>query len=96
MRCSQSSANRFGSRMLGRAFGSSAAEVRDAVGELCNMIDGNFKAKISSLADTRVRAMRTVIKGDDHFMSTVEPSNGVTIALMFGSDPIWVSLNTHS
>jgi chemotaxis protein CheX len=95
MRCSQSSASRFASLMLGGASGSSALEVRDALGELCNMIAGNFKAKISKLADTCVLSVPTVITGDDYLMSPVEPSDGVTIALAFDSDPIWISLITH-
>ncbi|HLZ12703.1 MAG TPA: chemotaxis protein CheX [Candidatus Acidoferrum sp.] len=62
MRCSQSSANRFRSLMLGRVSGSSAEEVRDALGQLCKMIAGNFKAKIPNLADTRVLSVPTVLR----------------------------------
>lgn len=95
IRCSQVSANRFASLMLGGASGSSASEVRDALGELCNMIAGNFKAKIATLADSCVLSVPTVITGDDYSMSPVDPSDGVTIAFLFDADPIWVSLITH-
>lgn len=95
IRCSQSAAGRFASLMLGGASGSNTSTIRDAMGELCNMIAGNFKAKISNLADSCVLSVPTVITGEDYFMSPMDPSDGITIALNFDGDPMWVSLITH-
>lgn len=36
-----------------------------------------------------------VITGKDYSMETVEPSKGITLALTFEGEPIWVSLVTH-
>jgi chemotaxis protein CheX len=95
IRCSQTSATRFASLMLGGAASSNASTIRDAMGELCNMIAGNFKAKVSNLADSCVLSVPTVITGEDYSMSPMDPSDGVTVALNFDGDPIWVSLITH-
>ncbi|HLK03189.1 MAG TPA: chemotaxis protein CheX [Candidatus Acidoferrum sp.] len=95
IRCSQTVAARFASLMLGGASGSNSSTVRDALGELCNMIAGNFKAKITSLADSCLLSVPTVITGDDYSMSAMDPSEGITIALIFDSEPMWVSLITH-
>lgn len=95
IRCSQSAATRFASLMLGGASSSNASTIRDAMGELCNMIAGNFKAKVTNLADSCVLSVPTVITGDDYCMSTMDPSDGLTISLSFDGDPMWVSLITH-
>ena len=95
LRCSQSTAAGFASLMLGGTAGSNASTVRDALGELTNMIAGNFKAKISNLADSCVLSVPTVITGEDYSMSTLEPNDGFSIPLSFNSEPIWVTLVTH-
>lgn len=95
IRCSQRVAAKFASQMLDGASTSSPSTIRDALGELCNMIAGNFKAKISNLADSCVLSVPTVITGEDYSMSTLEPNEGLTIALNFDSEPIWVALVTH-
>jgi chemotaxis protein CheX len=78
-RCSQVAASKFASLMLGGSAGSSQSTIRDALGELCNMIAGNFKAKISNLADSCVLSVPTVITGDDYSMSALEPSEGLSL-----------------
>ena len=95
LRCSQASAVKFASLMLGEDAASNPATARDALGELCNMIAGNFKSKISTLADRCMLSVPTVITGGNYSMETVDPSEGVTVVLTFESQPIWVSLITH-
>jgi chemotaxis protein CheX len=96
IRCTSASAAKFASLMLGGDAASSPQTTRDALGELCNMVAGNFKAKISNLTDTCMLSVPTVITGEDYSMSTLEPSEGITLALTYESEPIWVSLITHS
>jgi len=76
--------------------GHAAASARDALGELCNMVAGNFKAKVSSLADACMLSVPTVIAGEDYSMDTAEPAEGVTIALVYENENIWITLVTHS
>jgi len=96
LRCSRATATRFASLMLGGDAASNPSTARDAIGELCNMIAGNFKAKVTNLADHCMLSVPTVITGEDYSMSTGEPTVGVTLALKFDGEPIWVSLITHS
>jgi len=80
------------SRMLGEDGASNPSTARDALGELCNMIAGNFKGKISQLADRCMLSVPTVISGEDYSMSATDPSQGVTITLLFDGEPICLSL----
>ena len=66
------------------------------LGELRNMIAGNFKLKVTSLADHCMLSAPTVITGDDYALSSVEPAEGFTLALKYDGEPVWVSLITHS
>ena len=96
LRCSNPTAGKFASLMLGGDAASAASTTRDALGELCNMIAGNFKAKVSNLADHCMLSVPTVICGEDYAMSPLDPSDGVTLALTFDGEPLWVSLITHT
>jgi len=96
LRCSSPTAAKFASLMLGEDAASATSTTRDALGELCNMIAGNFKAKVSNLADHCMLSVPTVICGEDYAMSPLEPSDGITLALTFDGEPLWVSLIMHS
>ena len=96
LRCSQVTAAKFASLMLGEDAASNPSSARDALGELCNMIAGNFKSKISTLGDHCMLSVPTVITGEDYSLDTAEPSEGLSVILMFNGEPIWVSLIIHS
>lgn len=61
IRCSSATAAKLAARMLGDDATSNPSMVADALGELCSMVAGNFKAKVQSLADHCVRSVPTVI-----------------------------------
>ena len=82
--------------MLGGDTASNPSDAKDALGELCNLIAGNFKGKVSNLADHCMLSVPTVITGEDYSLSTLDPSEGVTLALTFDGEPIWISLIIHS
>ena len=96
LRCSQATAAKFASLMLGEDAASNPSSARDAMGELCNMIAGNFKSKISNLADHCMLSVPTVITGEDYSMETAEPTEGITIAFKYEGEPLWVSLVIHT
>jgi chemotaxis protein CheX len=96
IRCTRTTATKLAALMLGEEAVSNPASARDALGELCNMVAGNFKAKISGLADACMLSVPTVIAGEDYSMDTAEPAEGVTIALVYEGENIWVTLVTHS
>jgi chemotaxis protein CheX len=96
VRCSRTTAAKLASLMMGEDAAANPSTARDALGELCNMIAGNFKAKISNLADHCLLSVPTVISGEDYSMETTEPSDGFIVSLVFDGEPIWVELITHT
>lgn len=96
LRCSPATSAKFASLMLGEDAASNPSYAKDALGELCNMVVGNFKGKVSTLADHCMLSVPTVITGEDYSMSTGEPTEGITVALTFDGEPIWLSLLIHS
>jgi chemotaxis protein CheX len=96
LRCSRTTAAKLAALMLGGDAASNPSMARDALGELCNMIAGNFKAKVSNLADRCMLSVPTVITGENYSMDTVPPTEGVTLSLSYEDEPIFVSLITHS
>ena len=96
IRCTRATATKLAALMLGEEANSNPASARDALGELCNMVAGNFKAKITGLADACMLSVPTVITGEDYSMDTAEPAEGVAVALVFEGENIWVTLVTHS
>ena len=96
LRCTRATSAKFASLLLGGDAASDPSTAQDALGELCNMVAGNFKGKVSNLADHCMLSVPTVITGEDYSMSIGEPSEGVTVGLTFNGEPIWISLIIHS
>lgn len=95
LRCSQRASVKLASLMLGQDAASSPDTARDALGELCNMVAGNFKAKINALKDQCMLSVPTVITGDNYSMEAADPNQGVTVALTFDGELVWVCLIAH-
>jgi chemotaxis protein CheX len=96
IRCSSDTAIRLASKMAGDEAAKDPNIVSDAMGELCNMVAGNFKAKITCLADHCMLSVPTVISGDSYVMQAAEPSEVLLLALNFDGSPIHISLITRS
>ena len=95
IRCDASSATRMASRMLGIGPDQAGPETWDAVGEICNMIAGNFKNKINGLGDGCMLSVPTVITGADYNLRALVDDELRTI-LIFEGQPIVLSLEIHS
>ena len=52
--------------MLGVGEDEARKETVDALGELCNMVVGNFKSKLGRVGETSVLSVPTVIQGRDY------------------------------
>jgi chemotaxis protein CheX len=96
IRCPSYTAIKLASKMAGDEAAKDPNIVGDAMDELCNMVAGNFKAKVTSLADHCMLSVPTVISGDNYVMQAAEPSEFLTVALSFDGSPIWISLITQS
>lgn len=66
IQCATPSAIRMASKMLGTEVEKSGIETWDALGEVCNMVAGNFKIKIPGMGDNCLLSVPTVIKGGNY------------------------------
>jgi chemotaxis protein CheX len=94
LRCSANAAGRMASRMLGVDPNRAGPEMWDAVGEICNMVAGNFKNKISGLGDGCLLSVPTVITGGNYSVHS-RVSDNVQTWLSFEGEPLIVSLEVH-
>lgn len=83
------------SRMLGLSPEEAALQGSDAIGEICNMIAGSFKAKIG-LEDKCMLSVPTVITGDDYSTHSLVAGNRLEVQLLFQDQPISITLETAS
>lgn len=96
IRCSNKSAVLMASKMLGIEPDKVGSDVCDAFGEVCNMIAGNFKNKISGLGDGCMLSVPTVVTGNDYSLHSLSDSPAIEVSLLFESMPLVVSLQVHS
>jgi chemotaxis protein CheX len=96
VRCSTTAATKVAANMLGGDAAGNPSMISDAMGEVCNMVAGNFKAKITSLANDCMLSVPTVITGDNYAIQTVPPNEGFELALSLEGEPVWFSLITQS
>jgi chemotaxis protein CheX len=95
IRCSAKSAAHMASRMLGIDPEKAGPEMWDALGEICNMVAGNFKNKISGLGDGCMLSVPTVITGADYNVHNMVNENLHT-AFLFEGAPVIVCLEVHN
>jgi chemotaxis protein CheX len=71
-------------------------EVSDAIGEVCNMVAGNFKNKVPGLGDGCMLSPPTVITGSDYSLRSLGTSPIIQLGLMFEKRPLVISLQVDS
>jgi len=96
LRCNTATAVAVATRMLGLPASDGDSAVWDALGELCNMIAGDFKGKITGLADRCLLSVPTVIRGGDYRMRSLTDRETIEVSLLFEGAPIWVGMELHS
>jgi len=96
VRCEAKAAALMASRMLGVALDKVGPEVSDAIGEVCNMVAGNFKNKIAGLAEGCMLSPPTVITGSDYVMRSQTDSPPLEVRLLFEGLLLVISLQVHS
>jgi chemotaxis protein CheX len=96
VRCDKQSAALITSKMLGVELDQVGAEMADALGEVCNMVAGNFKNKISGLSEGCMLSPPTVITGSDYSLHSMTDSPLLEIRLLFEGRPIVIALQIHS
>lgn len=98
IRCSASSAAGIASKMLGEPVQSAACieQQSDALGEVCNMVAGNFKARIEGLGELCMLSVPTVITGQDYCLHSPADDDRLEVAMIFQGLPIILCLQVHS
>ena len=95
LRCTTGSATLIASKMLGLELGDFGDTTMDAVGEVCNMVAGNFKDKISGMGDGCQLSVPTVIVGEDYSLRALTNDNAVEAKLIFNGSPLIFSIRLN-
>jgi chemotaxis protein CheX len=96
MRCSSQSAVLMAARMLGLQGDDAIPARRDAAGEVCNMIAGNFKNKISGLGDGCKLSVPTLISGGDYKLQCLGSEEVLRTTMLFEGEPLILALQILS
>jgi len=92
VRCSSRTGGRMASKMLCIDAEKAMAEMWDAMGEICNMVAGNFKNKISALGDGCMLSVPTVITGGDYSCRSLGNSTTLQVNFLFEEERIVVAI----
>jgi len=92
LRCSGEVARSVAGKMLCEESPGEVA-VLDAIGEICNMLAGNFKSKIPELYATCQLTVPTVIVGSGYEVFSLARGNRMKVSLDYEGKPIWIALD---
>jgi chemotaxis protein CheX len=92
LRCSMQSATLIAAQMLGVPGEEAAAQKCDAVGEICNIVAGAFKAKIG-LGDLCMLSVPTVLAGMGYQIRTRSDDVRLAMPLLYEREPVWIALD---
>jgi chemotaxis protein CheX len=96
LRCDHPSANQVAASMLTLPPDQAAEHAWDALGEVANMIAGNFKNKIEGLADQCMLSVPTVITGADYAFHSLADTGPLNLWFRFHERPLQLTLEIHS
>lgn len=96
LRCSAQSGSLLASRMLGAEMQPADPQVFDAIGEITNMIAGNFKNKLPGIGDKCMLSVPTVITGSDYNCRSLADSAPLQVTMLFEGAPLTIGLEVHS
>ena len=95
-RCSNDSASQIAAKMLGTDEGTSAECIRDALGEICNMVAGAFKGQIMDVIDQCMLSVPMVVSGKDYQLYPLADGLRIQVSKSFEGALIWMTLDLHN
>jgi len=95
IRCDDQAARIMASKMLGMPPEEVDNDSWDALGEIANMIAGNFKGKLSGVGNHCMLSVPTIIVGTDYQTRSLAGGNMIEVILDFEKKPLWVTLELH-
>jgi len=96
LRCGNGCATKIASRMLGVPISEAASHMSDAIGEICNMVAGNFKAKLNGMQDKCMLSVPTIITGGDYQLFSVAVADRIELPFLFDGDAVWIGLEIRA
>jgi CheY-specific phosphatase CheX len=95
LRCSSQCATAIASRMLGVSPECASPHQCDAIGEICNIAAGHFKAKIG-LEDKCMLSVPTVITGGNYQFCSASARQKLELSLLCEAEPVWITLEIRN
>jgi chemotaxis protein CheX len=95
IRCNDQAARIMASKMLGMPPEEVDNDSWDALGEIANMIAGNFKGKLSGVGNHCMLSVPTIIVGSDYETRSMAAGNTIEAIFEFEQKPLWVTLELH-
>jgi len=89
--CDAKTAGLIAKGMLGE-IAESEEQVGDALGELCNMIAGNFKNKLAGTDERCMLSVPTVVSGGEYRFHSLADGNSMETIVLFEDAPVAVRL----
>jgi chemotaxis protein CheX len=94
--CGSAPASQIAARMVGEDAPVAEEQVWDAIGEICNMIAGNFKNKLTGLDGLCLLSVPAVITGRGYRFHSRAGGDSLEIVLLFESAPLVIRLDLHA
>jgi chemotaxis protein CheX len=91
LRCSEVSAGKIAAQMLGVPPAEALAQSSDAIGEICNMVAGHFKAKVGHEA-TCMLSLPSVITGTNYSVHSAHNSE-IQLPFLYEGEALLVLLD---
>ena len=96
LRCSTQSAVLMAGKMLGGDISQDDEQMWDAIGEIANMVAGNFKNKLTGIADHCMLSIPTMITGSNYSCHSMADTDSLEVTLLFEGTPITVAIEIHT
>jgi chemotaxis protein CheX len=93
--CDAKTAFQIAKALLGDA-AESEDQVADALGEICNMVTGNFKNKLAGTDERCMLSVPSVITGAEYKFRSLADGYSMETIVLFEESPIVVRLQLHS
>jgi chemotaxis protein CheX len=93
--CAAPSAEKIAATMLGLSVTCTEDQVCDAMGEICNMVAGNFKNKLTGLDKPCLLSVPAVVTGNSYRFHTLAGDQSLQTILSLDGSPLVVRLDIH-
>jgi chemotaxis protein CheX len=98
IRCDSLAARIMAARMLGispEELHDNSSDTCDALGEIANMVAGNFKGKLSGIGNHCMLSVPTIIAGSHYESHSLLAANVIEVVFEFEKRPLWITLEQH-